>query len=127
MKHKASNLESALRLELFCIKYCWRSFLVETQIFSLRLRIFVQNLLNMTATLFAYEEVAEFIGQLAPAKLLELKPSEKAQNRVVFLVEKKKEDGLSFDEQAELDRFLALENLIAMAKAQARLELAKAA
>ena len=74
----------------------------------------------------AYEEVAEFLAKLDPVKLLELKPSVEVQNRVEELIDKKKETGLTLDEQYELDRYLALEHLIALAKARARIHLAAA-
>ncbi len=78
---------------------------------------------TMTATSLGYEEVAEFIASLDPAKLLELRPSPAVQERVENLIEKKKDAGLTPDEQYELDRYLALEHLIALAKVRARLRL----
>jgi hypothetical protein len=78
----------------------------------------------MTATSLGYEEVAEFIASLDPERLLELSPSPKVQERVEELLFKKKDEGLTPDEQYELDRYLALEHLIALAKVRARLRLA---
>jgi len=80
----------------------------------------------MTAPLLAYEEVAEFLAKLDPEKLLEIKPSAEVQYRVEELIEKRKESGLTPDEQYELDRYLALEYLISLAKARARIHLAAA-
>ena len=74
----------------------------------------------MTANLLAYEEVANFIAELDPQKLLTLKPSPTVQERVETLIYQKKESGLSPDEQYELDRYLALEQLISLAKIHAR-------
>ena len=74
----------------------------------------------MGAHLLAYEEVADFIARLDPIKLLTLKPSPAVQQRVTDLINKKKEVGLTEDQQYELDRYLALEHLIALAKAHAR-------
>jgi hypothetical protein len=71
----------------------------------------------------AYEEVAQFIAALDPQKLLELKPSKAILLRVEELISKKKETQLSFEEQYELDRYLALEHLISLAKAKARIQL----
>jgi hypothetical protein len=78
----------------------------------------------MIATSLGYEEVAEFIASLDPERLLELRPSPKVQERVEELLFKKKDEGLTPDEQFELDRYLALEHLIALAKVRARLRLA---
>ena len=81
----------------------------------------------MTANLLAYEEVAEFIAALDPKRLLELRPSEVVQSRVNELIDKKKDADLSHDEQYELDRYMALEHLIALAKVRARKHLSLAA
>jgi hypothetical protein len=74
----------------------------------------------MTANTLAYEEVADFIAALDPNKLLELKPSKTVQLRVNDLLTDKSEHGLSSENQYELDRYLALEHLIALAKVRAR-------
>ncbi len=71
----------------------------------------------------AYEEVAIFLASLDPNKLLELKPSKEILDRVEELILKNKEAELNVGEQYELDRYLALEHLIALAKAQARIQL----
>lgn len=77
----------------------------------------------MTANLLAYEEVADFIAALDPSKLFGLKPSSTVQARVEELINSKKENGLSTENQYELDRYLALEHLVALAKARARIYL----
>lgn len=77
----------------------------------------------MTADILAYEEVAEFLAAINPEKLLELRPSASVQERMEELIYKKKEGSLSSEEQFELDRYLALEHLIALTKARARLHL----
>jgi hypothetical protein len=74
----------------------------------------------MTANTLAYEEVAHFIAELDPNKLLTLKPSAMVQERVETLIYKKKDTGLTIDEQYELDRYLALEHLVSLAKIHAR-------
>lgn len=78
----------------------------------------------MTANLLAYEEVADFIANLDPKRLLELRPSETVQIRVEVLIDKKKDNILTIEEQHELDRYMALEHLIALAKVRARMRLA---
>ena len=78
----------------------------------------------MAANLLAYEEVAEFIATLDPKRLLELKPSDIVQSRVEVLMDKKKDNNLTSEEQYELDRYMALEHLIALAKVRARIRLA---
>ena len=74
----------------------------------------------MIANVLAYDEVADFIAALDPHKLLTLKPSAIVQERVEALIYKKKENGLTIDEQYELDRYLALEQLVSLAKIHAR-------
>ncbi len=78
----------------------------------------------MATSLLAFEEVAEFIASLDPEKLLTLKPSAAVQKRVEELIYKKKEDTIDEEEQYELERYLALEHLIALAKARARIRIA---
>ncbi len=78
----------------------------------------------MTANLLAYEEVAEFLATLDPKRLLELHPSDVVQLRVEILIDKKKSNILTSEEKYELDRYMALEHLIALAKVRARMHLA---
>jgi hypothetical protein len=74
----------------------------------------------MITNSLAYEEVADFIAALDPSKLLELKPSKAVQSRVNELINEKSNSGLSSENQYELDRYLALEHLISLAKIRAR-------
>lgn len=76
--------------------------------------------MSVTAPLLGFEELAEFIAELDPSRVIDLQPSAPLQARVQELIEKKKTMGLSVEEQQELDRYLTLENLIALAKARAR-------
>ena len=78
----------------------------------------------MSANLLAYEEVAEFLATLDPKRLLELRPSDVVQSRVEILIDKKKSNILTSDEKYELERYMALEHLIALAKVRARVHLA---
>lgn len=74
----------------------------------------------MTTSLLAYEEVADFLSELNPQKILNLKPSLSVQERVDLLLQKNQDSQLSSDEKYELDRYLALEHLIALSKVRAR-------
>ena len=78
----------------------------------------------MSANLLAYEEVAEFLATLDPKRLLELRPSDVVQSRVEVLIDKKKNNILTSEEKYELERYMALEHLIALAKVRARVHLA---
>lgn len=78
----------------------------------------------MSANLLAYEEVAEFLATLDPKRLLELHPSDVVQLRVEVLIDKKKNNILTSEEKYELERYMALEYLIALAKVRARVHLA---
>lgn len=78
----------------------------------------------MSANLLAYEEVAEFLATLDPKRLLELRPSDVVQSRVEVLIDNKKNNILTSDEKYELERYMALEHLIALAKVRARVHLA---
>ena len=67
-----------------------------------------------------YDHVADFIADMNPAKLLELRAPESARERLEELIDKEKESSLTFAEKDELDHYLVLERLIRLAKAHAR-------
>jgi hypothetical protein len=68
-----------------------------------------------------FEDIANTIAQLNPAQIVQLKAPSVMSERVASLVEKKKEGNISIDENAELERFLALDLFISLTKAKARL------
>lgn len=68
----------------------------------------------------AYEEVAEFIALVNPAKVLAFRPSEETTQRVSDLIEREKTSGISAEEKSELDYYMQLEHLMRMAKILAR-------
>jgi hypothetical protein len=75
----------------------------------------------------AYLEIVEFIaGGTTPESVASFRPSLKAQQRFVELIEREKDSGLSLDEKAELDHFEELEHILRMAKAKARQILSRA-
>lgn len=67
-----------------------------------------------------YDDVADFIANMNPTKILELKAPQEAQERVWSLISKEKDTGLTASEKDELDHFIVLERLIRLAKAHAR-------
>ena len=67
-------------------------------------------------TLRAYEEIAEFIASVNPAKVLAFRPSEETKKRVSELIELEKTIGVSTEEKNELDEYMQLEHLMRMAK-----------
>jgi hypothetical protein len=73
----------------------------------------------------AYEKLAEFIAARGPREVIEFKPSKSAQKRVRDLIEREKTVDISPDEKEELDNCMALEHLMCLAKAHARLLLAR--
>lgn len=79
----------------------------------------------MSASVPAYDEIAAILAGLDPQKVIELRPSESAQNRLRELLDKNREGELTADEKYEFDRILALDHLIALAKAHARLRLSQ--
>jgi hypothetical protein len=75
---------------------------------------------SMSAAHPAYLEFIDFIaGGTTPQQIIAFRPSEAAQQRVEGLLAKLKEDGLSPDEQSELDSFCELEHIFRVAKARA--------
>lgn len=75
---------------------------------------------------YAYDYIADYIALLNPAKLLELKASEEMQQRLEWLMEKEREQGLLLEEKDELDHYIVLERLVRLAKTRAQLYLARA-
>jgi hypothetical protein len=81
--------------------------------------------IDMNATAIpAYDEVATMLANLDPSKIIELKPSESSIQRLSYLLERNRDGNLTANETYELDRMLALDHLIALAKAHARIKLA---
>ena len=72
----------------------------------------------------AFGEVAGLIAQMAPEKVIALKASPQLSGRVEVLVELRKDDQITLEEVAELERLLALDLFIGLAKARARILLA---
>lgn len=69
----------------------------------------------------AYEELVDFIaGGTTPGKIIAFRPSDSSKNRVVDLIQRKKNGNLSSDESSELDHYLQLEHLMRLAKARAQ-------
>ncbi|MDX2280115.1 MAG: hypothetical protein NW218_11030 [Saprospiraceae bacterium] len=68
----------------------------------------------------AFDDIAEILAQLDPQKIAELHAAPELSSRVEELVNKKKEALITPDESIELERYLALDMLINMAKARAR-------
>lgn len=68
----------------------------------------------------AFGDIAEILAEMAPSKIVEIRPSREMVDRVEFLIQKKKEGEISWEETLELERYLALDMLINLAKARAR-------
>lgn len=67
-----------------------------------------------------YDQIAEMLAQLAPAKILSLKADGGMQERLEFLIEKSKEGNLTAREKDELDHYIVLERLVRLAKIRAQ-------
>ena len=63
-----------------------------------------------------YDQVAEILAELNPAKIMSLKATAEQQERLEFLIEKSQNDQLSKKEKDELDHFIVLERLLRLAK-----------
>lgn len=67
-----------------------------------------------------YDQIADLIASLPPAKVLALHPPQEVASRFEFLVEKSKSNQLDPSEKDELDHFVVLERLIRLAKIRAQ-------
>ncbi len=69
----------------------------------------------------AHEEIVEFIaGGPSVRNVADFQASPEAKARVELLIRKEKNEGLTPEEQVELDDFMHLEHLMRLAKARAR-------
>lgn len=75
----------------------------------------------------AYDEVATILATLDPSKIIALQPSMSSQQRLSLLLEKNRSSQMTIEENYELERLLALDHLIALAKAHARVQLVQLA
>jgi hypothetical protein len=66
-----------------------------------------------------YDEFAYFLASLSPRRVVSYQSSAKSQTRVAFLIEKNKNEGLSAEESAEMERFMAIEHIVRLAKSKA--------
>lgn len=85
---------------------------------SLKLLYLFKNHLLMTIT-EVFDDVAGVLAQMDPAKIIALKAPKNMAKRVEVLVNKKKDGAISSEEMSELERYLALDMLINLAKARA--------
>ena len=69
-------------------------------------------------------DIADSTAMLNPSQLLNLKASKAMSERVEELVFKKKDGIISEEESSELERYFAIELLLSLAKARARILLA---
>ncbi len=69
----------------------------------------------------AFGDIADILASLSPEKIIALKASPKMSERVESLIHLKKDGSISVDQASELERFLALNLFINLAKARARL------
>jgi hypothetical protein len=79
----------------------------------------------MSASIRPFDDLINFIAQFAPEQVLAFRPSKATIDRVHFLIEKEKADGLSTEEQEELDGYLLQEDLMILAKSRAHIQLQK--
>ena len=73
----------------------------------------------MTASRSAQDQIANFLAEAIPEKILAFKFDAPIQKRIEELVYKKKEGTVTPAEKEELDRYLAYDLLIGLAKARA--------
>ncbi len=66
-----------------------------------------------------YDEIAVFMANRDPAKVLAFKPSSTSQERLDHLLDKQKETGLSIGEISELEHYLIINRIVGLAKARA--------
>lgn len=66
-----------------------------------------------------YNEVAEFMANMNPSRVIAFKPSDANQSRFDFLLDKQENSRLSNEEKNELEHYLILNRVVGLAKARA--------
>jgi hypothetical protein len=79
----------------------------------------VQTTLHIPDHLGDQEIISVLASQPTPEQLLAIRPSPELQNRMSYLLSQNKAGQLSSAEETELDRYMTLEHLVRLAKAQA--------
>jgi hypothetical protein len=74
-----------------------------------------------------YDELVDFLASLSPRRVLAYKASAKSQARIKELLERNAKNGLSPEEHAEMERYMAVEHIVRLAKSKALQELNKTA
>ena len=80
----------------------------------------------MAPTQNVYDEVAEFMAGMDPAKIISFKPSKDSQARLDYLLDKQTEHSLNDEERSELEHYLMLNRIIGLPKARANMKLRSA-
>lgn len=75
----------------------------------------------MVAFLSAQDQIAAFIANAMPEQILSFKFAAPIQKRIEELVNRKKDGIITQEEKSELERYLAYDHLIGLAKARASL------
>lgn len=78
---------------------------------------------TMTASLSAQDQIAALMADAMPDKILAFKFAPTTQERIITLVNRKKDGILSASEKEELEKYLAYDLLIGLAKARAAQQL----
>ncbi|MEM7375090.1 MAG: hypothetical protein AAF587_41230 [Bacteroidota bacterium] len=76
--------------------------------------------LHTISVVEAFENLAEVLAKMDLGKIVSRRASKGMSQRVETLINRKKEGTISKDESVELERFLALDLLINLAKARAK-------
>ena len=72
-----------------------------------------------------FDDLINLLVETAPEKVLAFRASEKTVKRLYELIEKEKAEKILPEEKIELEKYLMEEDLIIIAKARARLQIAK--
>jgi len=74
----------------------------------------------IAATANVYDQIADFMANMSPQKVVAFQASDTNQKRLDFLLDKQKMEGLSDKEKSELEHYLIINRIIGLAKARAR-------
>ena len=70
-----------------------------------------------------FEELAQFLANLSPKKVMAFSTSAATKEHVNFLLSKNKSNGLTMEESREMEQHMLVEHIVQLAKAKALFKL----
>ncbi|MCY7350049.1 MAG: hypothetical protein LH606_05210 [Cytophagaceae bacterium] len=84
-----------------------------------KVALYKANATQMMRKTSILDEISTFIAGMNPEKVMNFKPSPAHQQRLDFLLDKRREFSLSAEEKSEIEQSLIINRIVGLAKARA--------